>query len=191
MAQTPAEVFTSPKGEFRLTYSPPLVRCARNPTQPVEGGAWLPDSCRREVCEDQSLPSASTIACVAYSGDEFSEKPGFGAGALFVAGVANASTKELCLQANPAWNIQSRGNSTIADEPSAQFHTVENWMMHERVSIIDRVFHAGTCYEIGIQRVHVNTGAYESGTFKEFTSQDEAKVRQRLRRALQSFRFSH
>ena len=188
-AQSPAQVFTSPKGEFRMAYSPPLVRCLRDPTHPVEDGAWLPGSCRREVCEDQALPSASTVVCVGYAGDEFSQKVAFGAGAVFVAEVAKASTKELCLQGERDWNIQSRVASTINDKSAAQFRTTENWMMHSRDSVIERVFNNGACYEIGIQRVHNSTGPFEAGTFKEFTAQDEATVQRRLREALQSFRF--
>jgi len=184
-----AQAPTSPKGEFRMAYAPPLVRCLRDPTHPVEDGAWLPDSCRREVCEDQALPSASTVVCVGYAGDEFSEKVAFGAGAFFVAEVAKASTKELCLQGERDWNIQSRVASTINDKSAAQFRTTENWMMHSRDSVIERVFNNGACYEIGIQRVHNSTGPFEAGTFKEFTAQDEATVQHRLREALQSFRF--
>jgi hypothetical protein len=188
-AQSPAQVFTSPKGEFRMAYSPPLVRCLRDPTQPAQDGAWLPDSCRREVCEDQALPAGSTVVCVGYAGDEFSEKVAFGAGAFFVARVAKASNKELCLQGERGWNIKSRVASTINHEPAARFRTTENWMMHSRDSVIERVFNDGACYEIGIQRVHNSTGPFEAGTFKEFTTRDEATVQHRLRETLQSFRF--
>ncbi|MGC1521038.1 MAG: hypothetical protein WA803_05815 [Steroidobacteraceae bacterium] len=189
LAHSRAQVFTSPQGEFRIAYSLPLVRCLRDSAHPAQDGAWLPDSCRREVCEDPALPSASTVACVAYGGDEFSQKVAFGAGAFFVAAVAKASTKDLCLQGEADWNIQSRVDSTINDEPAVQFRTAENWMMHSRDSVIDRVFRRGACYEIGIQRVHNSTGPFEAGTFKEFTAQDEATVQHRLREVLRSFRF--
>jgi hypothetical protein len=190
LAQAPVQVFTSPQGDFRFAYSPPLVRCARNATQPSDGGAWLPESwCRNDVCQDQALPSDSTVACLAYAGDEYSKKVAFGAGAFFVAEVEKAATEKLCLQGDAGWTRQSIGISKFTDEPSAQFRTTDRWMMHSRDSVIDRVFHRGTCYEIGIQRVHNNTEPYDPGSFEEFTARDEATVQHRLRQALQSFRF--
>jgi hypothetical protein len=43
--------------------------------------------------------------------------------------------------------------------------------------------------EIGIQRVQVNTTAYDPGTFEEVTARDDAKVQHRLGRELRSFRY--
>ncbi len=190
LAQTPAQVMTSSSGEFRFEYYPPLVRCARSPAQSADGGAWLPDaSCQTAVCEDQDSPSASTDACLAYAGDEFSGKVAFGAAAFFVAEVQTAVTENVCLQGEPGWTHQSGGTSRIAAEPAAQFRSEERWMMHYRESVIYRVFHRGKCYELGIQRVHNSTGPYDPGTFKEFTPQDEATVQHRLGQALQTFRF--
>jgi hypothetical protein len=141
------------------------------------------------VCEDQDLPAGSAVACLAYVGDEFSEKVAFGAGALFVAQVQMASTENSCRQGQPGWIPQSTGNSTMAGEQAAQFRSEDRWMMHYRESVIYRVFHRGKCYEIGIQRVHNSTAPYDPGTFKEFTPQDEATVQRRLGQALQTFRF--
>jgi hypothetical protein len=190
LAQTPAQVVASPRGEFQMAYSPPLVRCERRSTEPADGGAWLPkSSCRSDVCEDQDSPSAGTVVCLAYAGEEFSEKVAFGAGAIFVAEVQESSAEISCQQGQPGWIRRRTGKSTIADAPAAQFHASERWMMHSRDSVIYRVFHRGKCYEIGIQRVHNSTGPYEPGTFQEFTPQDEAKVQQRLGQALRTFRF--
>jgi len=190
LAQTTTQVFTTPKGAFQFNYDSPLVRCARVPTSAEGGNEWIPfPSCQNGVCEDQALPSASTAACVAYPHDEFSKKVAFGAAAFFVAEVESGSTAPVCLQADPAWQTESSANSTLADEPSAQFRTVDHWMMHARDSVIYRVFHQGKCYEIGIQRVQVNTTAYDPGTFEEFTARDDARVEHRLGQVLRSFRF--
>lgn len=190
VAQTRAVTFTSPKGEFQLAYSPSLVQCARDPTQAADHSSWVPDSwCHNSVCEDLESPSTGTVACFAFIGDAFSRKVAFGAGALFVAEVADAATASSCLQGDPGWNVQGTGETKIASLPSAQFRTVANWMMHSRDSDIYRVFHRGKCYEIGTQRVHNGTAPYDAGTFKEFTARDEATVQRALRQALQSFRF--
>jgi hypothetical protein len=192
VAQTAAQVFTSAAGEFRLTLATPLVRCARDPNASTNGGTWLPVSwCRPDVCEDQALPPDSTMVCIAYNGSEFAGKVAFGAGALFVARVRKAGSETVCLQAESEWSVPSWRKAKIADQPSVRFRTVERWMMHERQSVIYRVFHAGTCYEIGIQRVHNSTAPYDPGTYKMFTPQDEARVQVRLRDALQSFRFTN
>jgi len=54
---------------------------------------------------------------------------------------------------------------------------------------IYRVFHGNRCYELGVQEANSSTGGYDPGTFKEYTAQDESKVRASLRQPLKSFKF--
>lgn len=190
VAETPALTIASPKGEFQLAYPSSLVQCTREPAPAADPSSWVPDSwCRNYVCEDLDSPSTITVACFAFVGDAFSGKVAFGAGALFIAEVANAATASSCLQGDSGWNVQSKGEARIAALPAAQFRTVDNWMMHSRDSDIYRIFHRAKCYEIGIQRVQNSTAPYDPGTFKEFTARDEATVQRGLRQALLSLRF--
>jgi len=171
-APTALPVYTSPRHDFEFAYAAMLVNCAVHSTDTGDRAAWAPSpSCQSAICEDADVPLASTLACIAYPQSEFSRKPAFGGGG------------------NPS-NAPS-GELTIAGKPAAAFRSVDHWMMHARIAVIDRVFHARRCYELGIQRLAVNTATFDAGSFEEFTARDEAKVQQALGQALQTLRFLH
>jgi len=187
-----AKVFTSPAGEFQIAFDPVLVQCARRTAAADDGSAWTPlPSCLNTVCEDADSPGASTLVCIAYPGERFSKKPAFGAAAFFVAKLSSAPTETSCATADPGWDVESRASVMISGLPAVQFHTVDHWMMHAKNSTIYRSFDRQKCFEFGIQRLQINTGAYDAGSFDEFTAQDDAEVQQALDRVLQSLRFTN
>ncbi len=199
--RTALQVFASPQHDFQFSYAPPLVQCAAQSNGADGGSAWTPfPACQTAVCEDADVLSASTLACIAYPQAQFARKPAFGAGAFYIASVTAPTDAHACLSADPGWDLEDApapgpadgiqgGEPTIAGETAARFRSVDHWMMHARTSVIFRIFHARKCYELGIQRVEVNTGAFDPGSFEAFTPADQARVEQALEQVLRSLQF--
>jgi hypothetical protein len=193
------QVFASPQHDFQLSYPPPLVQCAAQSNGADGESAWTPfPACQTAVCEDADVLSANTLACIAYPQTEFARKPAFGAGAFYIALVTAPGDARSCLSADPGWDLEevpasgsaaAPAQPTIGGETAARFRSVDHWMMHARSSVIYRVYHARKCYELGVQRVEVNTGAFDPGSFEAFTPADQARVEQALDLVLRSLRF--
>jgi hypothetical protein len=183
--QTKLRTFTSPDRAFQFQYSPVLIRCTQ------ERGSWIPgDACSSQggLCEDTDSPAA-TIACFAYPKTDFKDKPTFSAAAFFVAEVPGAATAEACLAGTQDWLIEGAENTKINSIRAKLFHISDNWLSGGETGDIYRVFHAKKCYELGVQEAHTSSGAFDPGTFKEFTQQDSKEVTARLTQALNSFTF--
>ncbi len=184
-AQTKLRTFTSPNGDFQFQYSSVLVHCTQ------ERGSWIPgDGCASQggVCEDTDSP-ATTIICLAYPKTDFKDKPTFSAAAFFAAEVPGATTAETCLAGTKDWLIEGSEDTKVNSIRAKVFHTSDNWLGGGITGDIYRVFHGKKCYELGIQEAHTSSGAYDPGTFKEFTQQDSDEVNARLHQALNSFTF--
>jgi hypothetical protein len=139
------------------------------------------------VCDD-AAGSANTIACFAYPKNKLKEKPTFSAAAFFVAEVLEA-TQEACLAGSQRWLILSPETTKINAVTFRLFRITDSWTSGGQTGEIYRVFHNKKCYEVGIQEAYTSSGAYEPGTIKEFTKQDQDEVHGRLKQALDSFRF--
>lgn len=202
-AQNPPRTFTSADGVFRFEYSAVLVDCmskqphANATTSGVPqvsvghpGGSSVPDSCMSQggICGDEE-GEASTVACYAYPKDKFKGKPTFSAAAFFVAEVKEATTEKVCLAGSQSWNIESAESSKINGVPFKVFEISDHWAGGGQAGTVYRAIHHQTCYELGIQMANTNPGAYETGTIKEFTKEDRDEVQDRLKQALNSFRF--
>ena len=183
--------FTSPDGVFQFKYSSVLVRCT------VEGGheegypgSWVPSQdCNSQggLCEDVAS-AANTMVCLAYPKDNFKDKPTFSGAALFIAEIGAASTSQACLEGSRNWliaGIQSR----IASTKAKHFRISDAWTSGGQTGDIYRIFHRQKCYELGIKQAGTSAGAYDPGTIKEFTKQDQEEVYSRLKQALDSFHF--
>ena len=190
-AQTDLQTFTSPEGVFRFKYSRTLVRCTLERSQEsLWASSWAPaDACMSPagVCDDAE-GSASTIACFAYPKDKFKEKPTFSAAAFFIAEVLEG-TQEACLAGSRHWLIPSAETTKINAVTFRLFRISDSWTSGGQTGEIYRVFHNKKCYEVGVQEAHTSSAAYDPGTIKEFTKQDQDEVHNRLKQALDSFRF--
>jgi hypothetical protein len=143
------------------------------------------------MCTDPGV-GAKTIACYAYPKDEFRNKPAFIAATFFVAEIAEATTEKDCLRGSQYWNPGSTETAKVTKINGTIFTVFEvedGWAGGGQWGVIYRVFHGSTCYELGIQNAAENSGAFDEGTFEEFTKEDNDKVHRRLNQALNSFTF--
>jgi hypothetical protein len=203
-AQAALRVFTSPDGAFRFKYSPLLVDCTKlvptkRPSSDVPKvflgkppALSVPDSCMSQgpMCvADESV--ARTVACYAYPKEEFKNKPTFIAATFFVAEISGA-TESVCLQGSKYWDpnsLKSAKVTNINGIPFKVFEVSDGWAGGGQCGSAYRVFHENKCYELGIQTANENSGAFDPGTFEEFTKRDGDKVQRRLREPLNTFVF--
>jgi hypothetical protein len=191
-AQTALRTFTSEDRAFQFKYSPMLVHCVPQRAEKGYGRSWAPaEACLSQdgLCDDEDSP-ATTIACFAYPKDEFREKPAFGSAAFFVAQVPTATTPKACLEGSPDWLILSARGTMISSVGASFFHISDAGLGGRQEGDIYRVFHNNVCYELGIQEETTNPAAFDPGSFKEFSKQDQAEVRARLKQPLEFFSFS-
>jgi hypothetical protein len=190
--QTDFRTFISPDGVFQFNYSRVLVRC----TLEVGGeegypGSWVPsEDCNSQagLCDDVAS-AANTIICLAYPKDTFKEKPKFSGAALFLAEIGAASTSQACLEGSKNWLIEGTKSVRVGSVKAKHFRTSDAWTSGGQTGDIYRVFHGKKCYELGIQQAGTSAGAYNPGTIKEFTKQDQDMVYTCLKKAVDSFRF--
>jgi hypothetical protein len=189
-AQTTLQTFTSQDRVFKFQYSSVLVHCTSQQSEEGYPGSWVPDACSSQqgVCDD-AVSSATTIACFAYPKDDFKDKPTFTAAAFFVAEVRAATTPGACLKGSPNWLILSSQSTRINSISGKLFRITSEWTSGGQDGEIYRVFHDKMCYEFGIQQATTSPAAYDHEAIKEFTKRDSAKVRARLKQALNSFTF--
>jgi hypothetical protein len=183
-AQSKLRAFTSPGGIFQFKYSSVLAQCSQERTVQGLSGSWAPEGC---LCNDED--SVTTIVCFAYPKDKFKDKPTFVGAAFFVAEVRPAITPRSCLQGSRNWLVRRVQSARINSANFRHFRVSDAWTSHYQTGDIYRVFHDQKCYEVGIQEINANAGAYDPGTIKEFTKQDAAEVRAHLKQALDSFVF--
>jgi hypothetical protein len=190
-AQTTLRTFTSRDGAFQFKYSSTLIRCEILRAEKGEGNSWVPaDACLSQVgiCDDDDSPAVTTV-CLAYPKYELKGKPEFDSAAFFLAQVA-ATTPKACFEAAPDWLVRNTENTVVGSVHARHFHTSDAGLGRNQEGDIYRVFHGKTCYELGIEVSTTDPGAFDPGTFNQFTKRDKAEVRARLKQALDSFRFS-
>jgi hypothetical protein len=115
----------------------------------------------------------------------------FEAAAFSVAEVKGAITQKECLSGSPDWVIDSRGGGKIADINHEKFKVFEVdgvGMGHILDGKVYRNFHRNTCYELSIRMTSTNPGVFGRPA-KELTQKDRDEVSDRLKQALDSFRF--
>ena len=189
-AQTALQTFKSQDGVFQFNYSRVLVHCTQQ-SEKGYSGSWIPaDECSSQdgICDDASS-SATAIACFAYPKAKFKEKPTFIAAAFFVAEVEEAATAKACLSGSQNWFVEGTQRAKINGVEFKVFHISDAWTSGGQTGDIYRAFHNEQCYELGIQAASTSSGAYDPGTFKEFTKRDWEEVQGQLRQPLNSFRF--
>jgi hypothetical protein len=189
LAQTNAQIFTSPDGDFQFKYSSALIHCTQKPTKPGENVSWVEESCtsQGDLCDDAT--SGTTIACLAYPKDKFKDKPAFSAAVFFVGPVLTATTEKSRLETSQDWLVHNPQATKINGINARLFHTSDAWLSGADSGEIYRVFQNNKCYELGIQEVEASTGGLDSGTFQEYTAKDRTEVHATLQQPLDSFTF--
>jgi hypothetical protein len=187
----PLQTFTSEDGVFQFKYSPKLVHCTVQRAPNGHGSGWVPaDSCisQDELCDDDDA-GVVTIACFAYPKSEFKNKPEFDAAAFFVARLPAETTAQACLEPAKDWQVHKTENATIGSVSGRLFHTRDQWMNGHQEGNVYRVFHGGVCYQLDIEEATSDDDVHVTATSEEFTRQDRAEVRARLKEPLDSFTF--
>jgi len=177
LRKTTLQTFTSQDGVFQFKYSPVLVHCTPERTEEGHPGSWVPaDACSSQdgICDDAGS-SATTIACFAYSKDNFKDKPTFSAAAFFVAEVRPRTILRACLEGSQNWLIQGAQSARINSIDAKLFRISDAWTSGGQTGDIYRVLHDKKCYELGIQEASTSPGAYDPGTIKEFTKRDSGR----------------
>jgi hypothetical protein len=134
----------------------------------------------------------SAVACVVYPRDRY-------AGTNFLAAsfeervIDGAKTKRSCL--TPQMNARIP-EFTVARDPKiingVQFlhgTSADNAASLYLSTDLYRTFYQGRCYELSISLATNSFGSFDPGTVREFTSNDDQRVRRELTTILDSFRF--
>ena len=127
------------------------------------------------------------LACLAYPKERFRDKPLFVAAAFFVSEIQSAKDEKACLKGSTDWFvINAKAGTTMINHVSfTTFEIGDNWAGGGQSG---RTFHAGRCYELGVQTV-ISRAAYDPENDKAFSRQDRSEVEGRLKQALDSFVF--
>lgn len=185
-ASTPTSLktFTSPDGAFRFQYPDILVNCMSS-----QNSANSSCMSQGSVCIGPGSEGA-TLACLAYPNERFREKPAFVTATFYVSKIQAATLENRCLEKSPNWYVISAkaSTTTINHIVFRTFEIGDNWTSGGQYGPVYRTFHAGTCYELGIQNV-ISRAEYDPGTVKQFTKKDSREVESCLRQALNSFAF--
>jgi len=193
-AQTALQTFASADGAFQFKYPELLVRCTQQTQAEGNPGLWIPaDSCESytPVRDYPGSQGNRTLVCFAYPKDKFKDYDTFEAAAFSVAEVNGALTQKQCLSGSPDWVIDPRATAKITDINHEKFKVFEVdgvGMGHILDGKVYRNFHRNTCYELSIRMTSTNPGVFDRPP-KELTQKDWDEVSDRLKQALDSFRF--
>jgi hypothetical protein len=189
--QAAVQTFTSEDGAFQFKYSPKLVHCMLQRAPNGHGSGWAPtNSCisQDELCDDEDV-GAVTIACFAYPKDELKDKPEFDAATFFVARLPAGTTPHACLEPSKDWLVNKSESATIGSVSGRLFHTSDRWTNGRQEGDVYRVFRNDVCYQLDIEEATSDDDVHVSATSEEFTKQDQAEVRARLKEPVESFTF--
>lgn len=132
---------------------------------------------------------ATTLVGIVQSKELYKDKAAFNWASFFVAEVPTARTERPCLAGLQYWNVGNAQNIVIHSTKFRHFRVADAATSHYLTSDINRTFHGKKCYELTIEEMMTSAAAFDPGTFKEFTKQDEEDVRESLTQVLESFTF--
>jgi hypothetical protein len=163
--------FISPNRLFQFTYPDSLVLCGKERRD---------DSCLTyiPICDE------TAAACVAYPTGKY-RGYNFEGAAFSVNEAPEANTESKCLE-SPDSDSHSESIRGVVFKASRRSSAA---LGHGLTEYVYRSFHRNVCYELGIRIATTSLGAYDAGTVKEFTSEDEQKVYAFFRHVLDSFKF--
>lgn len=195
-AQRPPDTlktFTAADRVFQFKYSDALIHCQRQTQEDGDDFFWTPASCTAyiPICDDQGSQGNLTIACFAYSKDQFQEKLAFGGAAFSVEMVTKVAGEKDCLSASPGWVVDEKdsgGTITINGVHFKIFEVDGVGTSHSMDGRLYRTFHGKQCYQLSIRWMMTNQSVFDPEV-KSFTKSDWDVVNRRLEQARDSFRF--
>jgi hypothetical protein len=103
----------------------------------------------------------NTLPCFAYPNERFKYKPHFVAATFFVSEIQAATIEKSCLKGSPSWLVinSKEGMTAIHHVIFKTFEIGDNWMSGGQSGPVYRTFHAGKCYELGIQILQRRTAS--------------------------------
>jgi hypothetical protein len=101
----------------------------------------------------------------------------------------NPGTFELSTHPDAAFQIDAKSPTRVIDgAPYWHASVGAGASSHQVVGDVYRGYRNGRCYELALRVTFTNFAAYPPGAIKEFTSQDQKRLAEQLRRILDSFR---
>jgi hypothetical protein len=163
--------FISHSNSFRFRYQSSFILCAKS-NRPESCETYIP------ICDETAL------ACVAYPKARYAGT-NFEGAAFSVTKQPDADTESKCLDSMKSPLDKESINGVEferSDDSSAG-------MGHGLSGRTYKAFHNGQCYQLAIRIAFASSGGSTPGTIKEFTPEDEEKVRSTLKKILTSFKF--
>ena len=186
------KTYTSPDGKFQFEYSA-LIMCVRHgPNAFNESYPWEPSDCWdwAEGC-GQELSSTKTVVCLSFPRIDLKHRFPVTAGVVSVAEVTDRAGEGACLDLSEYLNTGQRPDQARIN--NVNFLYVERANAgagHGDFHSTYRSFHDGSCYQIETTIDTVN-GGFDITPEQDpaFFAEDNAVVRNRLKRVVDSFRF--
>jgi hypothetical protein len=174
------QTFRSPDGTSQFTY--PSSYALYTGSEADQAGSYSP------ACQ-------SAVACVLYPPSKYTGT-NFEAASFQEREIDDATTEGACLTspmraANvPEFDIATKDPRKIIHGVSF-LHGISSdvGMGHYMGIDLYRAFHKSRCYELSINLAATSFANFDPGTVKEFTPEDEQRVRKELTTILDSFRF--
>jgi hypothetical protein len=169
--QAALRTFVSRDGLFRFKYPAGFIVCGKN-TSEAACLTYLP------ICDDDAA------ACVAYPTAHY-EGSNFEGAAFSVNELAEEKTGSECLASMPP-PVHTESVNGVEFQVG---HQSNAGMGHGLSEDSYRIFHSGLCFELDIRIATASMGGYPPGTIKEFTQEDERRVKAALAKVMSSFKF--
>jgi len=183
------QTFTSPDGTFQFAYAALLIRCELQKN--AAGFSWIPErncSAYHPVCDAETGPDITPIACIAYPKNNFTDTEAFQAATFSVETVNGVTSAEKCLAGPESGLFESRDPVQIHGVSFAVFEFSEGGMNKAVAGHIYRAFHRGNCYQLGINAATATADVFDPPA-RELTKSDWQEINCRLEQARDSFQF--
>lgn len=169
--QAAQRTFTGQDGFFQFKYPKSFVVCGKD-THEEACLTYLP------ICDDNAA------ACVAYPTGPY-EGSNFEGAAFSVNELEQEKTESECLASLPP----PVHTESVNGMDFQMAHQSNAGMGHGLSEDSYRTFHSGICFELDTRIATASMGGYPPGTVKEFTQEDQRKVKATLAKVMSSFKF--
>jgi hypothetical protein len=184
------KTFTSPDGSFQFTFPAFLIQCEKR--QEGDGYVWVQKECSAyfPTC-DESIgvdSKTTTIACIAYPRNKYTDTDAFEAATFSVAEVDPVTDEKSCVSPVLDQIDRKKGTARIGGVSFSSFETGEAGMNQNVGAEVYRTFHAKKCYQLTIAIAEANAQVFDPPA-RDFSKQDWNEVNGELSQARDSFRF--
>jgi hypothetical protein len=186
------ETYTSPDGKFQFAYTA-LIMCVRHvPNAFNVGYPWEPSDCWdwAEGCGHESSPT-KTAVCLAFPATDLKHHQMVTGGTVSIADVTDRANESACLDLSEyLFDGLTTDQVHVGDVTFVHVERGNAGGGHGDSHSIYRSFHNGTCYQIEIT-VDTLNGDFDMTPDKAMAifAEDNAMVRNRMKRVVDTFRF--